>query len=180
MNKWGLSRYPLFLFCVQIFNTRGFHGNSVCKEYASNAGDPGSIPRLGRFAWRRDRLPTPVFLGFPGDSDGKESACNVGDLGSFPGLGRSPAGGHGNPLQFSCLENPHEQRSLVGYSPWGRKESDMTEQLSTVHSTHSILRAKRIADHILSFQGQMLQGSEECAPRRTVVFNSFISLQCQE
>ena len=61
-------------------------------------------------------------LGFPGNSDGKESACNVGDLGSIPGLGRSPGGGHGNPLQYSCLENPHGQRSLVDYSPWGRKE----------------------------------------------------------
>ena len=48
-----------------------------------------------------------------------------------PGLGRSPRGGHGNPLQYSCLENPHGQRSLVGCSPWGRKESDMTERLST-------------------------------------------------
>ena len=41
----------------------------------------------------------------PGGSDGKESACNVGDLGSIPGLGRFPGGGHGNPLQYSCLEN---------------------------------------------------------------------------
>ena len=55
-------------------------------------------------------------LGFPGGSDGKESTCNAGDLGSIPGLGRSPGGGHGNPLQYSCLENPHGQRSLVGYS----------------------------------------------------------------
>ena len=68
-----------------------------------------------------------VMEGFPGGSDGKESACNEGDLGSIPGSGRSPGGGHGNPLQSSCLENPHGQRSLVGYSPWGRKESDMTE-----------------------------------------------------
>ena len=44
-----------------------------------------------------------------------------------------PWGGTGNPLQYSCLENPHGQRSLVGYSPWGRKESDMTERLSTAH-----------------------------------------------
>ena len=42
---------------------------------------------------------------FPGGSDGKESACNSGDLGLIPGLGRSPGGGHGNPLQYSCLEN---------------------------------------------------------------------------
>ena len=42
----------------------------------------------------------------------------------IPGLGRSPGEGHGNPLQYSCLENPHGWRSLVGYSPWGGKESD--------------------------------------------------------
>ena len=70
-------------------------------------------------------------MGFPGGSDGKESTCNVGDLGSIPRLGRSPGGGHGNPLQYSCLENPHGQRNLAGYSPWGLKESDTTEQLST-------------------------------------------------
>ena len=62
---------------------------------------------------------------------GKESSCNAGDLGSVPGLGRSPGGGHGKPLQYSSLENSHGQRSLVGYSPWGHKESDMIEQLST-------------------------------------------------
>ena len=66
-------------------------------------------------------------------SDRKESACNVRDLGSIPGLGRSPGGGHGNPLQYSCPGESHGQRSLVGYSPWGRKELDMTERLSTVH-----------------------------------------------
>ena len=57
----------------------------------------------------------------------KKSACNAGDLGSIPGLERSPGGGHGNPFQYSCLENPHGQRSQVGYSPQGRKEMDMTE-----------------------------------------------------
>ena len=68
-------------------------------------------------------------LSFPGGSDGKESTCNAGDLGLIPGLGRSSGEGYGNPLQYSCLENPHGQRSLAGYSPWGRKGSDMTEQL---------------------------------------------------
>ena len=68
-----------------------------------------------------------VFWGFPGGSDGKESACNVGDLGLIPELGRSPGEGNGNPLQYSCLENPHGQRSLAGYKLWGHKESDMTE-----------------------------------------------------
>jgi len=69
--------------------------------------------------------------GFSGGSDGKESACNAGHLGSILGLGRSPGGGHGHPLQYSCLENPYGQRSLASYSPWGRKESDITERLST-------------------------------------------------
>ena len=43
---------------------------------------------------------------FPGGSDSEESACNAGDLGSIPGLGKSPGVGKGNPLQYSCLENP--------------------------------------------------------------------------
>ena len=47
----------------------------------------------------------------------KKSASNSGDQGSMPGLGRSTEEGNGNPLQYSCLENPHGQRSLVGYSP---------------------------------------------------------------
>ena len=66
-------------------------------------------------------------LGFPAGSDSKESALQAGDLGSSPGLGRSPGGGHGNPLQYSYLENSHGQRSLVGYSPWHRKDLDTTE-----------------------------------------------------
>ena len=66
-------------------------------------------------------------MDFPGGSDGKESACNVGDLGSVPWLGRFPGGGHGNPLEYSCLENSIRQGSLVGYRLWGCKESDTTE-----------------------------------------------------
>ena len=57
-----------------------------------------------------------MYISFPSGSDGKESACNVGDLGSIPRLGRSPGGGHGYPLQYSCLENPYGLRSLVDYS----------------------------------------------------------------
>ena len=59
--------------------------------------------------WRRDRLPTPVFLGSPSGSTGQDSTCNVGDLGSISGLERSPGGGHDNPLQYSCLENPMDR-----------------------------------------------------------------------
>ena len=64
---------------------------------------------------------------FPGGSDSKESACNAGDQSLTPRLRRSPGGGYGNSLQYSCLENPHGKRSLEGYSPGGHKESDMTE-----------------------------------------------------
>ena len=70
-----------------------------------------------------------ICFGFPGSSDGKASASNAGELGSIPGSGRSPGEGNGNPLQYSCLEISHGQRSLVGYSLWDRKESDTTERL---------------------------------------------------
>ena len=63
---------------------------------------------VGKICWRRDRLPTPIFLGFPGGSAGKESAYNVGDLGNLgliPGLGRSSGEGNGYPFQYSGLEN---------------------------------------------------------------------------
>ena len=75
----------------------------------------------------RQKKRNQIFKGFPGVSDGKESAYNDGDLGSIPGSERFPGGGHDNPRQYSCLENPHGQRSLVGYSPRDHKESDMTE-----------------------------------------------------
>ena len=55
------------------------------------------------------------------------NAGNIRNKGSIPGSGRSPGGGNGNPLQYSCLENPHGQRSLVGYGPWGCKESNTNE-----------------------------------------------------
>ena len=67
---------------------------------------PGFNHWVRKIPWRRDRLPTTVFLGFPGSSAGKESTCNVGDQGSIPGLGRSPGEGYSYPLQYSCLENP--------------------------------------------------------------------------
>ena len=78
---------------------------------------------------------------FPGGSDSEESACNEGDLGSIPGLGRSPGGGNCNPLQYFCLENPHGQRSLAGYNPWGCKESDTTERPRAAHSRGCIVSA---------------------------------------
>ena len=82
-------------------------------------------------------------MGFPCGSDGEESTYSVGDLGSIPGLGRSPGEGHGNPLQYSCLENPHGHRSLAGYNPWGHKESDMTDRLNT----HKMMTNPQLTPH---------------------------------
>ena len=112
--------------CTPVFLC--FLCGSAGKESACNALDP---VWLGKIPWRRDRLPTPVFLGFPGGSDDKESICSAGNLGFFLRLGRSPGEEHGNPLQYSCLENPHAQRSLAGYGPWCRKELDTTERPTT-------------------------------------------------
>ena len=66
---------------------------------------------VGKIPWRRERLPTPVFLGFPGGSDGKEFAYNAGDWDSIPGLGRSPGGEHGNPIQYSQMCSEREQKA---------------------------------------------------------------------
>ena len=62
-----------------------------------------------------------IYMGFPGGSDSKESACDAGDLGLIPGLGRSPGGGHGHPLQYSCLENP------MGRGAWRASVHGVTE-----------------------------------------------------
>ena len=79
-----------------------------------------------------------VFLypqeGFPGSTVVKNLPANAGDTADsdlIPGSGRSPGGGNGNTLQYSCLKKSHGQRSLEGYGPWGHKESDTTEPVST-------------------------------------------------
>ena len=65
--------------------------------------------------------------GFPGGSVVKNPPANTGDMGSIPGLGRSPGGGNGNPLPYSCLEKKsHGQRGLVDYSPRGHKETQLS------------------------------------------------------
>ena len=79
---------------------------------------------FGKIHWRRNRLPTPVFLGFPCGSAGKESACNATDLGLISGLGRSPGEGKGFALQYSGLENSMDCRV------YGFTELDTTEWLS--------------------------------------------------
>ena len=69
--------------------------------------------------------------GFPGGSDSKESACSAGDLGLIPGLGRSPGGGHGNPLQYSCLENPMDRGA------WRAIIHEVTELAQLSNSAHT-------------------------------------------
>ena len=74
--------------------TQGFLDSSVGKQSPAMQETP--VQFLGQEdPLRRDRLPTPVFLGFPGSTVGKESACNLEDLSSIPGLGRSPGEGTG-------------------------------------------------------------------------------------
>ena len=95
--------YELYIHCFNNTN------NGKCK-----------IPKIFRH-----------FKIFLGGSGGKKSTCNVRDMGLIPGLGRSLGEGNGNPLQYSCLENPTHKGSWgwwgVGYSPWGHREVDMTE-----------------------------------------------------
>ena len=94
----------------------------VGRLYSSCDAPASLVPEHGFSSCGSQALDTwPLVVvahGF-GGSDSKESSCNAGDLGLIPGLGRSPGGGHGNPLQYSCLENPNGLRSLVGYGPWG-------------------------------------------------------------
>ena len=76
-----------------------------------------------------------LHMDFPGDSIGKESACSVGDVGLIPGLGRSPGGGHGNPLQYSCLENPTDRGSWRAIqSMWSQR---VRHNWATKHSTEA-------------------------------------------
>ena len=70
-------------------------------------------------------------MDFPGDLGGNESACDAGHLGLIPGLGRSLGGGHGNPFQYSCLENG--ERSLAGCSPWVAKSLTQLGNSQRIH-----------------------------------------------
>ena len=89
-----------------------------------------------KIPWRRDRLPSPVFIASQVAQMVKNLLAMRETWVLSLGWEDPLEGGHGNPFQYSYLENPHGQRSLAGYNPWGHKESDMTEQLSTAQ--HSI------------------------------------------
>ena len=107
----------------------GFPGSSAGEESTCNARDDSWV---GKTPWRRDRLPTPVFLGFPGGSDGKESAlCRPG---FDPWVEKIPWRRVWQPTPVFLPGEFHGQRSLAGYSPGGCKELDTTEQLSPAHS----------------------------------------------
>ena len=91
--------------------------------------------------WVNNHWPSTI-RGFLGGSDGKEPVCNVGDLGSIPGLGRFPGGGHGNPLQESCLENPMDREAwrvtvyrVTKSQTWLKQPSAHTAQHKYVNLT---------------------------------------------
>ena len=82
----------------------------VVLTYGYQGKNGGVGVGVGWFGIGIDIIYTTIYkMGFPCGSDGKESACNAGDLGLIPGSGRSPGGGHGNPLQYLCLENPMDR-----------------------------------------------------------------------
>ena len=119
--------------------TMSFLGGSGSEDSACNAGDFGSIP--GWEASSGEGIGYPLqyswySLMFRRCKKKKKNPPAMWEtwVRSLGGEDPLEGGGHDNPLQYSSLENPHGQRSLAGYSPWGRKESDTTERLSTQHT----------------------------------------------
>ena len=90
--------YFSFLGVQYFFPYYEWHGASLVAQLVKKlpaVQEPQFNYWVGKIPCRRDRLPTPVFLGFPGGSDSEESTCDAGELGLIPGLGRCPGGGHG-------------------------------------------------------------------------------------
>ena len=119
---------------------QGFPGSSIC-----NTGDCGLTPRLARSAGEGIGYALQYSLASLVAQIKKILACNAGDIVLIPGLGRSSAERSSCPLQYSCLENCHGQRNLMGYSPWGCKESDSTEHLSVTSQDKMIIVYNTIA-----------------------------------
>ena len=125
-----LKSCPLSQWCYLTISSSAA-GFSFCPQYFPASG---SFPVSQLFTWGGQSIgasasASVLLRGFSGSSTGNKSACNTRDLGLIPGFGIPTGGGHGIPLQYSCLESPW--RSLGGYSPWGHKELDTTEWLST-------------------------------------------------
>ena len=131
--KWkSLSHVRLFERVHGIFQARIL----VWVAFPFSRGLPN--PRI------KSRSPELQADSLPAEPQGKPLVLEMPV--QFPGLGRSPGGGHGKSLQYSCQENPHGKRSLAGYSPWIHKESDMTERL-----TFSLLRVWTVEyDYLIS------------------------------
>ena len=130
-------RFLTLNFSSYILGNQGFPASPAGKIHLQ-CRRPQFDSWVGKIPWWRDRLPTPVFGGFCVGSVGKESACNAGsNLDLISRLGTCPGGGHGDPHQYSCLENPYGQSSLAGCSPRGGKESDTTKRLSALRNQES-------------------------------------------
>ena len=97
-------------------------------------------------------------MGLPQRLRGKESTCNAGDLGSILGSGSSTGGGNGNPLQYSCLENPIDRGAWEGYSPWGGKKFDTTDRLSlmTRYTSRTSTDTWYVSDNKIAWVGGQL------------------------
>ena len=135
----SMPGFPVLHYLLEFAQTHVcWVGDTIQPSHPLSSTSPPAFnlsPHQGIFQWVGSLHQ--VTKGFPGGSDGKESSYNAGDLVLIPGLGRFPGGRHGNLLQYSFLENPHGQRSLAGTSPWGHKELDTTEWLSTAQHTSS-------------------------------------------
>ena len=103
------------------------------------------------------------------------NAADARDLISIPGLGRSPEGGNGNPLQYH-LEKSHGQRILVGYRPWGYKESDMTEHLSAAAWTYLIILLLTLHTQLYSDYKRTLQKDLKKFTYVVFVLNKLLSI----
>ena len=109
----------------------------------------GSLDERGVWG-RMGRMGTCIWMaGFPGGSRLKNSPAHAGDPGLIPGSGKPPGGGNGNSLRYFCLEkNSMDRGTGRGYSPWGHKESDMTQRLNTHTHTHTHVWLGPFAVHL--------------------------------
>ena len=115
--------------------------------------------------WKRKKCRVSIILGFPGGTAVKNPPANAEDrrdVGSVPELGRPPGGRHGNLLQYSCLENPNGQRSLLGYSPQGGKESYMTEVTEHTPTHYINEQASKIPSYRLLFSNKREWSTDTC------------------